>query len=134
MKIFLKYWVSVLWKLVSLVAWWIFADPGFTTSYYPFIFMYQVFKGIAEDAALNLIFAKTTSGPPLSKAVTVYAWDNNLYVRLSYDGVSYSAPIEIPNGRFFYFSQSARRAQIYNKTAGLNARFQFISWYVISPY
>lgn len=134
MKKFIQFWTSIFWKFVSLVAWWLYSDPGLIASYYPFIFMYQVFKGTAEDVAMNLIFAKTTSGPPLSKAITVYGFDNSLYFRLSYDGTNYSSPIEVSPGRFFHFSQAARRAQIYNKTAGLNARFQFIAWYVVSEY
>ena len=134
MQKFIQFWTIIFWKLASLVAWWLYADPGLSASYYPFIFMYQVFKGLAEDAAMNLIFSKTTKGPPLSKAISIYAFDNTIYLRLSYDGTNYSSPIEIPSGRFFYFSESARRAQVYNKTAGTNVRFQFIAWYVVSKY
>jgi len=134
MKRLIQFSKSLFWKLASLFAWWLYADPGLIASYYPFIFMYQVFKGTAEDAALSLIFSKTTKGPPISKAITMYSFDNSLYFRLSYDGTNYDTPIEVSPGRFFQFSQAARRAQIYNKTAGLNARFEFIAWYVISPY
>ena len=134
MQKFIQFWTIIFWKLASLFAWWLYADPGLIASYYPFIFMYQVFKGTAEDAAMNLIFAKTTKGPPLSKAISIYAFDNTVYMRLSYDGTNYSSPIEIPSGRFFHFSESARRAQVYNKTAGTNVRFQFIAWYVVSKY
>lgn len=134
MKKLLQFSKMLFWKAASLFAWWLYANPGLIASYYPYIFMYQVFKGIAEDAALNLIFSKSTKGPPLSKAITIYAFDNSLYFRLSYDGTNYDTPIEVTPGRFFYFSQAARRAQIYNKTAGSNARFEFIAWYVISAY
>jgi len=134
MKKIIQFWIVVFWKFLSLFAWWLYADPGLIASYYPFIFMYQVFRGSAEDSAMNLIFAKTTKGPPLSKAITVYSFDDSLYFRLSYDGTNYSSPVEIPSGRFFHFSESARRAQIYNKTAGTNVRFQFIAWYVVSKY
>lgn len=134
-KIFsISHWRSLLWRLTSVFATWVFASPGLVVNYFPWIFMYQVFKGTAEDAAMNLIFAKTTLGPPLSKAITVYAFDNDLYMQLSYDGVNYSEAVEIPSGQFYHFSQTARSARVYNQTAGQDARFQFIAWYVISEY
>jgi hypothetical protein len=135
MKIFTKtFWIVVFSKLISLFPMWVYADPGLVSSYFPFIFMYQVFKGTAEDAAITLTFAKTTAGPPLSKAISVYAFDNACYIKLSYDGTTYSEPIEIMVGEFFHFSQTARKVQIYNQTAGQISRFQLIAWYVISQY
>ena len=96
--------------------------------------MYQVFKGTAENSPLTLTYAKSTTGTPLSKAVSIYAFDNSMYISFSYDGLTYANQIEIPSGRFFHLSVTARSAQVQNKTAGLNARFQVIVWYVISVY
>jgi len=115
-------------------AWWVYADPGLVSSYFSFVFMYQIFKGTAEDAPITLTFAKSTADAPLSKAITIYSFDNALNIRLAYDGINYEGVIEVPANRHFHLSQRARSAQIYNKTVGVNARFQFIAWYVISDY
>jgi hypothetical protein len=96
--------------------------------------MYQVFKGTAEDAAITLTFAKSTVDAAISKAITVYTFDNAMNVELAYDGTNYEGAIEIPPNQMFHFSQRALTARVYNKTAGVDARFQFIAWYVISDY
>ena len=130
----LKFWGCIAWRMTPALFQWIYANPGLIASYFPAVFTYQVFKGTAEDSAMTLTFAKTTSGVALSKAITVYGWDNPMYIQLSYDGTNYSGSIEIPTGSFFHFSQTARAAKVYNKTAGNDARFQLIAWYVISKY
>lgn len=128
------FWSSLIWRIVPIFWQSLFADPGFVTNYFPFIFMYQVFQGTSEDAALNLIFSKTTGGAAISKAITIYTFDNAMYIELSYDGTNYDDPIEIPAQQFFHFSYAARTARIYNRNVGADATFQFIIWYVISQY
>ncbi len=128
------FWQSLAYKFLSIFFRSLYASPGLLVNYFPYVFQYQVFKGTAEDSLLTLTFAKSTTGTPLSKAISIYAFDNPMYVELSYDGTNFDNPIEIPAGRFFHFSSAARRARVQNKTIGLDARFQLIVWYLISIY
>ena len=95
---------------------------------------YQTFDSSTSDIPLVLTFVKTTVAAPLSKAISVYAFDNNLLLELSIDGTNFDNPIEISSQVTYYLNASARAARVRNKTVGLNTRFQLTAWYIISPY
>lgn len=124
------------WKIFPLFARWVFADPGLDPmcSYCPFIFMFQVFHGTAEDSYLALTFVKSTADRAISKAITVQSFDNPVTIQLSYDGTNYEAEIDIEGNEYWHKNFSCKGARIKNQTVGLNARFQFIAWYVVSEY
>jgi len=128
------YWKILLWQLKGVFA-WAFSSPGLIGCYWHFIFMYQVFKGSTEATELTLTFRKSTKGPPLSKAVTIFAVSHAVDISLAYDGVNFSDWINIPPGDYYHFSFSARKAKIRNAegTSG-NTDFIFIAWYIISQY
>ncbi len=59
-----------------------------------------------------------------SRIISAECWDNNLNIRLSNDGTTYSDAFEVDVDRPFVFPFSAASLQVQNKTAGSNSRDQ----------
>jgi len=59
-----------------------------------------------------------------SRIISTECWDNNLNIRLSNDGTTYSDAFEVDVDRPFVFPFSAASLQVQNKTPGSASRYQ----------
>lgn len=115
-----KIWKYRLMALLSLFG----AYP--TTSGYATVFMYRVFTGNCTDEYTVMSFDTKT------KAIYIWAYDNPLYLQVSYDGTNYDTSIEVAADTLLKLSLSGLRARVINKVAGDVARYQLVAWHQIA--
>jgi len=84
----------------------------------------QTKSGTAADTyGTDITFTNTCS------RVDVWVWDNPAIIKRSADGITYDDEIEISANSFYSFDCSTKMMNIKNKTAGSNARYQFVGWW-----
>jgi len=61
--------------------------------------------------------------------IDVWAWDADLLIDRSVDGITWDGEIKIPADSFYSFDCRTRKIRVKNADAGVTARYQVVGWY-----